>query len=80
MIHSSKTTDILLEVLNIALFIFITKFRGTGNIMWNIPYSSLCNMGIFYITLSVPRNIVMDLNNVMNFNRSFLKHSQLVHL
>ena len=37
---------------------------GIDNIPWDIPHISL-NVGIFCGILSVPRNIVMDLNNVM---------------
>ena len=35
-----------------------------NNVMWNILIFNL-NMGIFCIILSIPHNIVMDLNNVM---------------
>ena len=40
-------------------------FYGTDIIMWNIP-SFMLDVGIFHIRLSVPHNIVMDLNNVMH--------------
>ena len=39
-------------------------FYGTNNISWNILTFTPC-VGIFVGTLSVPQNIVMDLNNVM---------------
>ena len=42
----------------------ITMFCGTDNIMWDSPTFSL-NDGIFCKILSLPLNIVIDLNNVM---------------
>ena len=35
-----------------------------NNIMWNIPTFSL-NVGLFHIILSIPQNIVTNMNNVM---------------
>ena len=43
---------------------------GTNNIMWNIPHiQTECEKyeRIFYEILSVPHNILMDLNNAMNY-------------
>ena len=42
-------------------------FSETDNIIWNIPILRLIR-GIFYIILSVPLNIIMDLNNVMKLD------------
>ena len=49
---------------SITLCRFITVSCGTVNILRNISISSL-NVGIFSRILLIPRNIVMDLNNVM---------------
>ena len=54
---------------NITLFISITMFCGTGNIPQNIPHIQFeygNHSTIFHEILWVPRNIVMNLNNVMN--------------
>ena len=42
-----------------------TMFYGTNNIYWSISIFS-SNDGIFCIIMSVPHNIVLDLNNVMD--------------
>ena len=58
--------SIIFHVLNtrITLFMSITMFSGTDSILCGIfPIFSL-NMGIFHIILSVPQDIVMDLNYV----------------
>ena len=51
--------------LDIRLFGSIIMFCGTIIIRQNIPIINL-NVGIFYMLLSIPQNIVMDLNNVMD--------------
>ena len=51
-------------IMKTTLFGSITMFYGTNNISWNILTFTPC-VGIFVGTLSVPQNIVMDLNNVM---------------
>jgi hypothetical protein len=51
---------VIKRVLCITLFIFITVLCGIDNILHNI-----LNVGIFYKIMSVPQNIVMNLNNVM---------------
>ena len=47
-----------------------------NNVLWDwqyyMEYSMCKNVGIFNGILAVPRNTIMDLNNVMN---SFLKYS-----
>ena len=48
----------------ITLFRSITMLCGIDNILQNISSFSV-NGGIFHIRLSVPHNVVMDLNNVM---------------
>jgi hypothetical protein len=53
------------------LFKSIIVFCETGNIMWNIPTLRL-NIGIFFIILSIPKNIVIGLNNVMTILKSKL--------
>ena len=53
---------------DITLFRFITLFRGTINILHNIPHIQIeCGkyFRIFCRILSVPQNIVMNLINVM---------------
>ena len=42
----------------------ITMFCGTDNVLWNIPIFKT-SVRIFHRILSVSRNIVMDMNNVM---------------
>ena len=51
--------------LSITLFISITMSYGIDIILWNILVFRL-NVRIFCQILSIPRNIVMDLNNVMS--------------
>ena len=51
--------------LSITLFISITMSYGIDIILWNILVFGL-NVRIFCQILSIPRNIVMDLNNVMS--------------
>ena len=53
---------------NIALFRTVTMFSGTNDIPWNITGHSMYPVwiwGIFHGIISIPHNIVMDLNNVM---------------
>ena len=57
---------------DIPLFRSIIIFCGTSSIPWNIPSFSL-NMRIFCGMLSVPHNIVMDLNNVMDWDMGHKK-------
>ena len=51
---------------DITLCRFITMFCGTNNIMWTIPHIQSYIWGIFRMILSVPQNIVMNMNNVMD--------------
>jgi hypothetical protein len=56
-------------------------FSGTGSIIQNIPVLNI-NDGIFYKLLSVPDNIVMNLNNdmlVMKLHVSLL-HEHVNHM
>jgi hypothetical protein len=45
-------------------------FRKTDNIMWNVPHVKYECEEYIHIILPVPRNIVMDLNNVMMMDRN----------
>ena len=46
-------------------------FCRTHYIMWNIPSFRLNVRSILYNNMSIPQNIVMDLNNVMIDPRAF---------
>ncbi len=69
-------------IIDIRLFGSITMLCGIDNIMQNIFHISYRTWGIFYIILSVPHNIVMDMNNVMSqsWDRVHFVGAQYLHV
>ena len=66
--------------LTITLFRSITVLCGTDNISQNIPHVQTgCEeyTKIFYRILSVPQNIVMNLNNNMTFPKTHVTAKKL---
>jgi hypothetical protein len=66
------------STLNITLFRFITMFFGT-DIIYGIFPTFNPNGRIFHRILSIPKNIVIDLNNVMKIQHGEIVSKYFVH-
>ena len=53
-------------------------YCGTNNTLRNIFHTQFEMWEIFYKILSVPHNIVMNLNNVMDYYKVFRENSSIV--